>query len=132
MQIYCCECGEDVQAELISGEEAYPHRHDLYDLPFWQCPTCDSFVGCHHKTKDRTRPLGCIPSDELKAERRKLHQLIDPVWRSKRIGRSELYCRIAKQMGQREFHVGETRSVGEVQAAAAHAAGIIAKLEGAR
>ena len=33
MNIFCCGCGVDVVAELVSGKEIYPHRADLYALP---------------------------------------------------------------------------------------------------
>lgn len=60
--IFCCCCENDVHARLTDGREIYPHRHDLYSLPFWRCDGCGNHVGCHHKTKDRTRPLGVIPT----------------------------------------------------------------------
>ena len=77
--IYCCGCATDVNANLKSGKDIYPHRADLHSLPFWMCPTCKNFVGCHHKTRNRTAPLGCIPTTELKNARRHLHALIDPL-----------------------------------------------------
>ena len=64
--IHCCECSEKVNARLTDECEIYPHRQDLKSLPFWKCDTCGNHVGCHHKTKNRTQPLGCIPSDEIK------------------------------------------------------------------
>lgn len=60
MKIYCTGCGKDVQARLTDGAERYPHRPDLYELPFWKCDTCGNYVGCHHKTRAPTKPLGCI------------------------------------------------------------------------
>jgi hypothetical protein len=73
MCIYCCKCGGYVNARLTDGKETYPHRPDLYGLPFWRCDTCKNFVGCHHKTKERTRPLGCIPTKAIKDARKKIH-----------------------------------------------------------
>ena len=64
--IFCCGCQSDVQARLTDGAEIYAHRRDLASLPFWKCDACGNFVGCHHKTKHRTRPLGCIPTKEIK------------------------------------------------------------------
>jgi hypothetical protein len=60
MKIYCTGCEKDVEARLTDGEERYPHRPDLYELPFWKCDTCKGYVGCHHKTKTPTKPLGVI------------------------------------------------------------------------
>jgi len=70
MSLYCCACRADVPARLTDGGEIYPHRADLADLPFWKCDACNNFVGCHHQTKNRTHPLGCIPSPEIKNARK--------------------------------------------------------------
>jgi hypothetical protein len=68
--IYCCGCESAVQARLTDGREIYPHRPDLADLPFWKCDGCGNHVGCHHKTNDRTRPLGNIPTPEIRIARK--------------------------------------------------------------
>jgi hypothetical protein len=115
-QIYCCGCACDVDARLTDGGEIYPHRADLRRLPFWRCDTCGNFVGCHHKTKNKTRPLGCIPTPELKNARKHLHALIDPIWQSGRMGRSELYKAISREVG-RDYHTAETRTIEEARAA---------------
>lgn len=114
--IYCCACGRDVAARLTCGAEIYPHREDLSNLPFWRCDTCGNFEGCHHKTKNPTAPLGCIPTPELREARKKLHRLIDPIWQSGRMGRSELYEAISREVGWK-FHTAKTRSTAETQAA---------------
>lgn len=110
--VYCCGCVREVQARLTDGREIYPHRPDLADLPFWRCDTCRNYVGCHHKTADRTRPMGSIPTKEVSARRRRLHALFDQAWKSGEIGRRELYEAISKAIGH-EYHAGEIRSVEE-------------------
>lgn len=115
-RIHCCGCGVDVDARLTDGSEMYPHRPDLRSLPFWRCDACGNFVGCHHKTQDRTRPLGCIPTAELKEVRKKLHALIDPIWQSGKMGRRELYAAIGRDLG-REYHTAETRTIEEAREA---------------
>ena len=110
MQLYCCACASEVSGRLTDGVEIYPHREDLASLPFWRCDACGNYVGCHHKTKDRTQPLGCIPTPELLDARKKLHQLIDPIWRSGRMGRRQLYKAISKDLGW-EFHAAELRTM---------------------
>lgn len=102
-----------MQTNLINGVIAYPHRPDLANLPFWQCPKCNNFVGCHHKTNQPTRPLGVIPNFEIKQARQKLHALIDPVWKNKLISRTELYKLISKQLGY-QFHIAEIKSMDKV------------------
>ena len=82
MNIRCCGCQKKVEARLTDGSEIYPHRKDLYSLPFWKCDVCGNFVGCHHKTKNRTRPLGCIPTPEIKNARKHIHAILDPLWQS--------------------------------------------------
>lgn len=115
-QIFCCGCGCDVEARLTDGGETYPSRPDLRSLPFWRCDACGNFVGCHHKTTNRTAPLGCIPTPELKEARKKLHQLIDPIWQSGKMGRRELYEAISREVGW-SYHTAKTRSIEEARAA---------------
>lgn len=113
--IHCCGCEKEVEARLTSGREIYPHRSDLHGLPFWKCDTCGNSVGCHHKTKNRTRPLGCIPTPALKAARQEIHKVLDPLWRSGRVGRSELYGMIAHVLGIQEYHTAEIVSVEQAR-----------------
>ncbi len=114
MKIYCCKCSKSVEARLTDGSEIYPHRPDLYSLPYWVCDSCGNFVGCHHKTTNRTRPLGVIPTPEIKAERRKIHALIDPLWKSGKMHRKEVYKQLSKAIGK-EYHTGEIRSVEDAK-----------------
>lgn len=115
MALYCCACRADVPARLTDGEEIYPHRADLADLPFWKCDACNNFVGCHHQTKNRTHPLGCIPSPEIKNARKKIHALIDPVWQSGRMTRRDLYQAISADVGWK-YHTAAIRSIEEARA----------------
>lgn len=115
-QIYCCGCEQDVQARLTSGKEIYPHRNDLYSLPFWKCDDCGNYVGCHHKTKNRTRPLGVIPTPEIKRARSHIHKILDPLWRSGQHDRKELYALISKKLGWK-YHTASLRSVEEARQA---------------
>ena len=80
MKIFCVSCDRDVEARLTDGKEVYPHRPELGPLPFWICNACKNSVGCHHKTKDRTRPLGVIAPVELKRARQHIHKILDPIW----------------------------------------------------
>jgi zinc-finger-containing domain len=115
MKLYCCQCKQDIDARLTDGREVYPHRPDLNPLPFWKCDACGNHVGCHHKTKDRTRPLGNIPTKELKSARQHIHRILDPLWRQRLIPRGKLYARIASAMGCTEYHTAEIRSVDEAR-----------------
>lgn len=115
-RIHCCGCGGEVGARLTNGREIYPHRPDLHSLPLWRCDACGNFVGCHHKTKNRTEPLGCIPTAELKEARKKLHALIDPIWQSGKMGRRELYAAMSRDLGW-EYHTAKTRTMDDARAA---------------
>ena len=115
-RIHCCACMAAVDARLTDGREIYPHRPDLHSLPFWRCDACKNFVGCHHKTKNRTEPLGCIPTAELKEAPKKLHALIDPIWQSGKMGRRELYAAMSRDLGW-EYHTAKTRTMDEARAA---------------
>lgn len=113
--LYCCGCGTDVEARLTDGREVYSHRRDLHSLPFWKCDACGNFVGCHHRTKERTRPLGCIPTKEIKVARQHIHKILDPLWKQNRIRRGDLYSMLAEKLGIEEYHTAEIRSVDEAR-----------------
>ncbi|WP_288199088.1 zinc-finger-containing protein [uncultured Pleomorphomonas sp.] len=110
--IYCCGCGRGVDARLTNGFEIYRHRPDLYQLPFWKCDACGNYVGCHHKTTTPTKPLGVIPTAAIKAERQKIHRLVDPLWQSGKWRRGHLYAEISRRIGK-QYHTAEIRSVAE-------------------
>ena len=129
MKIWCCGCGKDVTARLTDGREIYPHRRDLATLPFWRCDTCRNYVGCHHKTKDRTRPLGVIPTREIKAARQNIHRILDPIWKQRRMGRRELYAEMGRRLGVEEYHTAELRSVDDAVKATHAAQSILSELE---
>lgn len=100
-----------VECKLKSGEEIYPHRPDLYDLKMYECPHCHGRVGVH---KGATKPLGCIPTPEMKRARIIVHNLIDPLWRSGKIERGRLYKMLSDELGY-PYHTGETKSIEELR-----------------
>lgn len=117
MIIYCCGCLKKVEARLTDGKEIY--KTDKYkSLPFWKCDTCKNFVGCHDKTKERTKPLGCIPSPEIKNARKHIHALLDPLWQmsgNQRKARTALYDMIGETMGRLPYHTANIRSIEEAR-----------------
>ena len=114
MEIYCCGCQKDVSARLTDGAEIYPHRSDLKTLPFWKCDNCLNYVGCHHKTKNRTAPLGCIATKELKSARQHIHKLIDPMWQGGKMTRKELYKKLSDGLGWK-YHTAKIKSIEEAR-----------------
>src|SRR5689334_18018837 len=128
MRLYCCQCKDQVEARLANGGEVYPHRPDLADLPFWKCDGCGNHVGCHHKTKDRTRPLGNIPTKELKDARQHIHRILDPLWKEGRMPRGKLYAQIARELGIKEYHTAEIKTVEDARKVYAIVRGISRKV----
>lgn len=90
----CDYCGKP--AELVTGDEIYPHRPDLSRLRFWRCEPCDAHVGCHRGT---TRPLGRLANAELRRAKMAAHAAFDPLWKSGRMSRSEAYAWLADRLG---------------------------------
>lgn len=112
--IYCCGCKKRVQARLTTGREIYPHRSDLRDIPFWKCDACQNYIGCHHKSRNKTQPLGSIPTAELRNLRTEIHKTLDPLWVSGKHSRKDIYQKLSKLLGY-EYHTGEVRSVEEAK-----------------
>lgn len=108
--IYCCQCKRDVLANLVFASTIYPHRDDLRNKNFYQCPHCGNYVGCHRDGE----PLGTIPHPELRKRRHLVHQVIDGYWllTKDRVRRKRLYKELSKFIG-REYHTGELNSVEE-------------------
>ena len=117
MKIFCCGCNNKVQARLTYGTEIYPHRKDLHQRPFLKCDDCKNFVGCHYKTPKPTRPLGCIPTIEIRNLRNKIHRILDKKWENSpnpKKTRSELYYKISEFLGY-SFHTAETKTIEECE-----------------
>lgn len=112
--IYCCQCRKDVKARLTTGEEIYPHRDDLFSLPFWKCDTCKNYVGCHHKTDKPTNPLGNIPNMEMRRARSKIHEILDPLYKNGTYNRKHLYNKLSKALGY-SYHTGEIKTIEEAR-----------------
>jgi len=116
-KIYCCGCKKGVSVDLVDGTVIYPHRKDLAKLPFWQCRKCKCYVGCHYKTKNPTRELGSIPTQEIRGARSHVHSILDPLWKDDDFKRGQLYKYIAKKMFVNEFHTAEIRTAADAREA---------------
>lgn len=112
--IYCCECQKDTIARLTDGREIYPNRRDLYVLPFWKCDVCKNYVGCHHKTSQRTKPLGNIPNNAIRNARKHIHTILDPLWKGGNMRRKEVYALISEAIGK-QYHTAEIKTVDEAR-----------------
>ena len=103
-RIYCVACSRNVYANRVTGDTIYPHRKDLNSKMFYQCPYCCNYVGTHADG----RPLGTIPTPELRKCRSWVHKVIDSHWLPTRDvqKRKELYTDLSRLLG-REYHTGE-------------------------
>jgi hypothetical protein len=120
--IFCVQCNKEVEARLTDGREIYPHRLDLDHLPFWKCDACGNYVGCHPANNSHVRrydPLGNIPPAHIRQIRRKVHAVLDPMWKSVdrragMFGRSKLYAKLSDDLGY-SFHTGSITTMEEAE-----------------
>lgn len=108
--VTCAYCNKP--AELVGGEEIYPHRPDLYQKKFWRCRPCKAYVGCHKPNVgygDGTRPLGRLANAELRAAKSAAHAAFDPVWQNGFVRRGSAYAWLADKLGiqPKQCHIGE-------------------------
>lgn len=90
----CPHCGKSAKAVL--GSAIYPHRDDLRFKWFWRCAPCDAYVGCHAGTKT---PLGTLANAATRAARQRAHAAFDPLWKDKRMSRSDAYALMQRLLG---------------------------------
>lgn len=96
----CPYCGK--QARWCENKEKYGKNYGKS----YMCYLCEcgAYVGCHNNTK---KPLGTLASPELQQLRRKVHTIIDPMWRNGKMTRRNVYAYLSKIMGK-TYHTGET------------------------
>jgi len=99
-------------AALVTGDVIYPHRPDLAAKPFYHCPACKAWVGCHDGT---TNPLGRLADAELRRWKSKAHAAFDPLWQrkitrgvGKKVARNAGYAWLAAQLRieRQACHIG--------------------------
>jgi len=70
----------------------------------YYCKECDAYVGCHENT---TKPLGTMANAELREWRKKAHAHIDPLWKTGKMIRSQVYLKLKEALGK-DIHIGES------------------------
>src|SRR3990167_7573172 len=98
-----CFCGSS--SSLRSNALIYNGK-EYGNGKIWLCdrfPACRGSVGTHPDGK----PLGIVPTEEVKKLRIKLHAVIDPLWKDDKKKRGSVYGWLKRIMG-REIHMGET------------------------
>lgn len=81
MQVYCCKCHKEVDAQLVSGMTTNVHRPEYWKRRYYQCPQCLNYC-LAQKFDDEWKPMASIAGPALRAERQRLHDLLDPVWKA--------------------------------------------------
>ena len=101
--IKCDYCHRE--AKRVGAEKLYPHRRDLIGKWFWECAPCGAYVGCHPGT---TTPLGRLANPELRRAKQRVHAVLDPLWKSGKMKRKEVYDMLAKSLNlsPQNCHVG--------------------------
>lgn len=97
----CPFCGKE--AQWVENKEIYGRNYGK-SVMCYLCKPCDAYVGCHENTR---RPLGTMANSELREWRKKAHAKIDPLWKSKRMKRAQVY-RALKTVFGRDIHIGES------------------------
>lgn len=100
---YCQYCRQP--AKMVTGEQVYPQRPELWHKAFWVCEPCDARVGTHPGT---TKPLGLLVNDEGRRARMRAHRAFDRLWLDGLMTRSAAYRWLAEQLGmeRRKTHIG--------------------------
>lgn len=118
MGLYCCECKRHVKTKTVIGANIYGRNCPLSyrKSRFFQCVACGNYVGTHANG----RPLGCIPTKELRYARGKIHALLDPIWQKapkgkRKSARSVLYAELSRRLGIRAYHTANIRTIEEAR-----------------
>jgi hypothetical protein len=97
----CLYCKKE--AEWIDNKEVYGKRFGKSYMCYY-CKDCDAYVGCHNNTK---KALGTMANKELREWRMKVHAILDPLWKSGKQTRGQVYQFLQDAFGE-PIHIGES------------------------
>ena len=97
----CPYCNK--KAKFCENKEIYGKNYGKSYMVYY-CKDCDAYVGCHNNSD---KPLGTMANKELRKWRRKTHSILDPLWKTGKITRKELYFKISKYF-KKEIHIGSS------------------------
>ena len=86
----CPYCGK--KAQWCENKIIYGRNYGKSYMCYY-CADCDAYVGCHQNTQI---PLGTMANKELRGLRIKAHNLIDPLWKSGKMKRGDVYKALVK------------------------------------
>jgi hypothetical protein len=89
----CDCCGGP--AVLVQNRVLYGSNQGKWPV-VWYCLSCEASTGCHPFS---VFPMGIMADRQTKAARRQMHELLDPIWESGLMSRSEAYALLAERMG---------------------------------
>lgn len=101
MKVICCK----EETKLVTGKEVYPQIPNLHLNYYYLCEKCRAYVGCHKNTK---KPLGTPADKELRQLRIKVHNVVDKLWKSEYLTRSEVYEMLSRKfkISKENCHIG--------------------------
>lgn len=92
----------NTKAEWISNERIYGKRYGNSYMCYY-CPQCGAYVGCHNNSR---KPLGTMANAALRKLRQNAHELFDPLWKGKGMGRNKAYKLLQDNTGV--AHISQT------------------------
>ncbi len=98
-EIYCPYCLQE--AEFVDSSVVYGKSYGYIYL----CTPCNAYVGVHEATN---KPLGTLADKATREARKIAHRAFDNIWQRHLMKRKHAYHELAKRMGVREIHIGES------------------------
>lgn len=99
-----CDCCGAKTIELRSHDVLY-NGEEYGEWPYiYYCDCCGASVGVHPFS---VYPLGVMADAATRSARSAVHAIIDPLWKSGRFTRGQVYSMMARLTGRRSFHTGE-------------------------
>ena len=101
--LVCPYCGADTNVVRRGSVGKNPPNEWIHICDNF--PTCDSYVGCHPRSKT---PLGSLADRKLRFMRYKAHRALDWLWKKGFTTRSQAYRQLSITMGVplEDAHIG--------------------------
>ena len=112
--VMCQKCNKMVNAEIVGGDVIYPLVPKLSKKKFYRCPLCGNYKEIF--PEEETGMFVVLPSEEVRTLRLLVHDTIDPLWKSGKISRKEIYRRLSSELGG-DYHNGNSVDPEKLQKA---------------